>query len=56
MKKILLLLSACACMISCDKDEAKPEENPKISTFEEYVEYTIKSGSEEENGSLWVQK
>ena len=55
MKKLFLMFVACGCIISCDKDEAKPEESPKISTFEEYVEYTIKSGSEEENGSLWVQ-
>ena len=55
MKRFFLLLFVGVCMISCDKDEAKPEENSKISTFEEYVEYTIKSGSEEENGSLWVQ-
>lgn len=55
MKKILLIFVACACMISCDKDEAKPEESKNISSFEEYVEYTIKSGSEEDEGSLWVQ-
>ena len=55
MKKLFLMFVTCGCIISCDKDEAKPEESPKISTFEEYVEYTIKSGSEEDEGSLWVQ-
>ncbi len=57
MKKLLFIpLLAMATIVACNKDEeATPKVEKTISTFEEYVEYTIKSECIDDEGSLWVQ-